>query len=230
MQTDNFYQLISSSRWSVILSVLLHGLLLAGLLSLVPRPLDAPEPDQRIKVDIIPFSALQSQKVLPKATAPAIHTNKSSDSKAGAMQKNATAPTKPIQPKVKDGMIRPTTMLSASSLARKGNKEAREDFAGLSGDEQREQLCALEALEQIEAWDKSYKPERMVSYTFADVRYEGRRIIADGAAFWSHDNWHHLKFDCELSDDLSKVLSFAFLVGVIVPKRDWEQYNLTKYK
>ena len=105
-------------------------------------------------------------------------------------------------------------MLATSLLSHPDNADGRRDFASITPEEQREQLCALEALEQIKAWNADYVPERMVSYTFAEVRYDAQKIIADGAAFWSRDNWHHLKFECELSADDKRVIDFDFVVGV----------------
>ena len=200
---------------SVFVSVLFHGALLLVLLSIPSHKLEAPVIEKSIKVEVISFEVLKALQI----------ANPNTD------QPRADA--KPSTPSAKSAygtLIRPSTMLSAAALARDDNAEARSDLAGVTPDEQREQLCAFEALEQIQAWNDKYVPQRMVSYSFADVRVEGSRLIADGATFWSKGNWHRLKFECEVSADLEKVLDFAFLVGVIVPKDQWERYNLTKYK
>ena len=196
---------------SLVLSVLFHIALLALLLSIAPKRLKDMPLENGIEVDFIAIDAFKTANP---------------DEAIATPDKSAPIPSKVV----KDQMVRPGRMLSAGLLAHRDNAAGRRDFAGLAADEQKEQLCALEALEQIRAWDPSYHPLRMVSYTFAELRYSGNRIIADGAVFWSHDNWHRLRFDCTLSNDQSQVLSFAFRVGVIVPKDQWEAYNLTKYK
>ncbi|WP_373236653.1 DUF930 domain-containing protein [Cohaesibacter celericrescens] len=218
-----------SNAHSVLISVSFHGALLLGLLIIPMRQLADPEPETSIKVDVISFDVLRSIQATSnqraKSSGAAVELSNDGD----LAQSDSPSPPSSVKPAY-GTLIRPTTMLSGSALARKGNAEARGDLAGITPEERREQLCALEALEQIHAWNEAYIPERMVSYSFDEVRYEGPRIIADGATFWSKDNWHRLKFECEVSDDLQRVLDFAFFVGVIVPKDQWERHNLTKYK
>ena len=210
----------------VVASLLLHGLFLFALMTIAPKLLPSLPPEDPIAVEIIapPPPPLPPPTVAQKAPAEPVAA--SEPAKDTPPKPEASPETKPPD----DGMIRSNQIYSGKVLARAGNEEALHDYRNLTGDEQREQLCSLEALEQIAAWNDAYKPERMVTYTFEEVRYEGNHMIADGAVFWSHDNWHRVKFDCELSDDQSTVLNLAFAVGTIVPKSDWEDYYLTQYK
>ena len=197
-------------------SMLLHAVFFCGLLLIRPDkpvPLDI----DPILVEIVP--PLPNQSNLPRLA-------QDTDLDLPASKQVERKDTKPRTGE----LVRPTRMLSAAALKRKGNKVARQDLGAITTDERAEQLCALEALEQIGVWNDAYKPERMVSYSFAEVRYEGTRLIADGAAFWSHDNWHRLTFDCLLDEALGKVVDFSFRVGVIVPKDQWEDHDLTRYK
>ncbi|WP_319533145.1 DUF930 domain-containing protein [uncultured Cohaesibacter sp.] len=214
-------------------SLSLHGLLAFALLSVMPEIIpDADETEERrIEVEFIPFAQLSPSPPEPAPTAPndglaavpPAHVPEESPTQQQSLQ----LPTDFRAPRP---MVRASRLMSASLLSDPANAEGRKEFYGLTNEEQEDQLCDLEALEQIRAWNSSYVPERMVSYTFEEVRYEGNRIIADGAAFWSKENWHRLKYDCVLSDDRKNVVNFSFLVGVIVPKDQWEQYDLTEYK
>ena len=219
---------------TLVASLSLHGLLAYALLSVMPDIIpDADEAEEkRIEVEFIPFAQLPPPTPEPKSLPD------KDDGLAAASPASVTegapspqeAPRLPKDFRAPRPMVRASRLMSSSLLADPANAEGRKEFYGLTDEEQEDQLCDLEALEQIRAWNSRYVPERMVSYTFEDVRYEGNRIIADGAAFWSKENWHRLKYDCLLSDDRKSVVDFSFLVGVIVPKDQWEQHDLTKYK
>ena len=215
----------SSGYGGVVASTLLHGLFLFALMTIAPKLLPSLPPEDPISVEII-VPPPPPPKPAASPDTPSIAPALSSPSEQAPPEPEAS----PKQDGPDDGMIHSSQIYSGRVLARAGNEEALHDYRNLTGDEQREQLCALEVLEQIAAWNTAYKPERMVTYTFQEVRYEGSHMIADGAVFWSHDNWHRVKFDCELSHDQSTVVNLAFAVGTIVPKSDWEDYYLTKYK
>ena len=208
-------------------SLLLHGAFLTLLLSLVPDKLEGPDVEVPIEVDFVPVPVLPNRprQTGTPAAAPSPRTMPPSPQPDPSSSEQTAPP-----PAEVDAMIRPARMLSAGALAREGNAQARADLAGVSPEEYREQLCALEALEQIHVWNEAYVPERMVSYTFEEVRHEGHRLIAEGAAFWSREEWHRLSFECDLSPETGTVEDFAFQVGDVVPHEDWERYNLTRYK
>lgn len=201
----------------VSVSLILHGLFILALASIAPRLLDTPQEEPPITVEIIPF-----------VPPPPLLTELPADPVAEPQP--IEPPKAPKAMKQPDGMIHSNRIYSEEVLQRPENEEGLRDYRNLAPDEQREQLCSLEALEQIAAWSNVYKPERMVTYSFGEVQYKGNHMIANGAVFWSHDNWHRVKFDCVLSPDQSKVESLAFAVGTIVPKSDWEEHYLTKYK
>nr|WP_321526718.1 DUF930 domain-containing protein [uncultured Cohaesibacter sp.] len=201
----------------VSVSLILHGLFILALASIAPRLLDAPQEEPPITVEIIPF--VPPPPPLTELPADPV-----------AEPQSIEPPKAPKVMKQPDGMIHSNRIYSEEVLQRPENAEGLRDYRNLAPDEQREQLCSLETLEQIAAWSKVYKPERMVTYSFGEVQYKGNHMIANGAVFWSHDNWHRVKFDCVLSPDQSKVESLAFAVGTIVPKSDWEEHYLTKYK
>ncbi|MBJ6125134.1 DUF930 domain-containing protein [Microvirga splendida] len=89
-----------------------------------------------------------------------------------------------------------------------------------------EQLCNLEAMAQIAASLRQHHPDRVVAYAKAEVRIDGSRLLAEGAAFRSHRRWYGLTFRCGLSPGRQAVQDFEFTVGKAIPKRLWERYNL----
>lgn len=123
-------------------------------------------------------------------------------------------------------MVRATTLLSKAALAAPGSKQARETLPALAGDERILQLCNLEAIEQVQNWNTSFRPEVVVAYALRDVRIAERAVHATGAAFRSKRKWYRLEFNCNLSPDLIDVVSFEFRVGEVIPETDLEVYGL----
>jgi hypothetical protein len=123
-------------------------------------------------------------------------------------------------------MIRATRFLAARSLADPASKQARLALLQLAGSDSMEQLCAVEAMDQIHAWRDDLRPDRLVAYAMADTEVAGNTILADGGAFRSGAQWFNVKYRCEVTPDHETVVSFEFLVGDPVPRQEWERRNL----
>jgi hypothetical protein len=80
-----------------------------------------------------------------------------------------------------------------------------------------EQLCNVEAIEQIASQGSGFRPERVVAYATADTSLEGDELVAEGAAFLSGGVWRHLSFRCATTPDHRKVVSFDFATGGLIP-------------
>ncbi len=93
------------------------------------------------------------------------------------------------------------------------NRSERESLATLAIGARFEQLCDVEAMEQIARGQLQFKPQRAVAYATADAKVTGNVMIAEGAAFLSEGNWYRLSFRCETTPDRSKVVSFDFATG-----------------
>lgn len=142
-----------------------------------------------------------------------------------------SVPTAPIpaQPPVSaepDGLVRPRRLLSQQVLADPRSRETLAMLPRLAPDERVEQLCGLEAMGQIHAWQRSYEPDRVTAYATADIRYAGHILQAEGAAFRSRRRWYGLRFECTISADLKRVTAFAFQVGDPIPQARWQTLGL----
>ncbi|MDH7794088.1 MULTISPECIES: DUF930 domain-containing protein [unclassified Beijerinckia] len=139
----------------------------------------------------------------------------------------ATEATRPGPvPEAPLAMMRPTHMLSEKILADPRSRKARETLPKLESEERMVQLCSLEAMAQVEAWQKAFQPDSLVAYAMTDTKVAGDTLFADGAAFHSKHQWYNLKFQCDLTSDHKKVTAFAFHVGDAIPARDWESHDL----
>ncbi len=98
-------------------------------------------------------------------------------------------------------------------LSDKAGAYVRRSLATLALDTRFEQICGVEAMEQIARSRKTFHPERAVAYATADVKVVGNIMVADGAAFLSGGTWYGLRFRCETSPDHLKVMSFDFATG-----------------
>lgn len=123
-------------------------------------------------------------------------------------------------------MIRATRMLSAKTLADPRSRQARADLATFAEGERLAQLCNIEAMDQIRAWRKVFRPETVAAYARSNERVTGNLIEADGAAFRSRGEWYGLKFRCTIADAHDKVAAFEFQVGDPVPRDQWDELGL----
>jgi hypothetical protein len=124
-------------------------------------------------------------------------------------------------------LIHPGRMLSGTVLADPRSRQALAILPSLDDETRAEQLCDIEAMAQIAAWRRQYRPDRVVAYAMAEVKAEGGALLADGAAFRSNRGWFALRFRCTLSPDRRSISDFAFSVGAPVPRRDWEAHGLS---
>lgn len=203
---------------ALIAALALHLAIFAWLYE-QPEPAPQPGlPSDAIAIEILPPSELPRPAPIP--AAPAVPD--ASLPRPSATLPSAARRSPPPQPE----MIRPTTMLSARNLATPGSRQARLALRTLSDDTRVEQLCGLEAMEQVHAWRRDFLPDRLVAYAFGEPKPIGDGIEANGAAFRSRSGWYRIRFRCELSPDRTRVTGFAFAVGDAVPRDDWEEHGL----
>ncbi|WP_429812624.1 DUF930 domain-containing protein [Ensifer sp. B1-9] len=59
-----------------------------------------------------------------------------------------------------------------------------------------EQRCDTEAMERINADKSTFKPDKVIAYTFAEPIVKEDKMKAPGAVFRSQGEWYKLKFKC----------------------------------
>lgn len=199
--------------WGFFASAGTHVTLLLVLLFLMPTVARLPQPlEQPVSVDVMTPAQFDA------VTKPGMPEVLRGPDQAAP---DAAPPLAPAS-----GMVQATRMLSGRILADPRSREARKDLATFSVDERVLQLCNLEAMEQIEAWNTKFRPDNLVAYARSDETIAGNTVKAAGAAFHSGDMWYDLRFDCLLAPNMQEVAAFAFEVGKAVPERDWEELGL----
>lgn len=89
-----------------------------------------------------------------------------------------------------------------------------------------EQRCDTEAMWKINADQTTFKPDKVIAYTFSDPVVDDDSIKAPGAVFRSKGEWYRLKFKCSTGPDHIQVLSFNYKIGDIIPREEWDTHYL----
>lgn len=215
----------SPVRWAIAASIALHAVF-ALLLWLLPRDVrpDAPR-DRGIEVEF----------VTPRSTPPP-----QSDAGRQAISPNAPAPAPTVDrapvdpestgPATDDGgpgdLVRAAHLMSSDVLADPRSREARAALAGFATADQMVQLCGIEAMEQVHAWDARFEPDSVVAYAMAETKISAHAVVAEGGAIRSGKRWFNIEYRCELAPDLTRVVAFAFRLGEPIPRSGWEEHNL----
>jgi len=92
-------------------------------------------------------------------------------------------------------------------------------MASLSRSERADQLCLTELREQLRHAGPQYRPVLLPSFTLE----QGTVLDIREAAFRTSSQWYELSFRCEVDEDVTKVVSFAFHIGDPIPKSEWER-------
>lgn len=124
-------------------------------------------------------------------------------------------------------MVVATQMMSGSVLADPRNRGVRDGLLRMTDETRADQLCGIEAMEQLKGWNSDFSPEWVSAYATADVEVLENMIVAEGAAFRSAGRWYHLKFKCTLDSEDGSVVSFAFRVGVAIPAEELDALELS---
>lgn len=225
-------------RAGMVLSLLAH---LAGalLLLLVPvSTLPKPSPETSVSVELVaqpkPAETIDAaparKEIQPLVARQSPDTVEDHPPAVAATPDAGLADVERTQPRPVSkvpAMIRASRLLSAGVLADPRSRQAREALATLSPDERVIQLCDMEALEQVHAWKAALRPDMVVAYAMADPTLTDGRLDAPGAAFRNRRHWYAIAFTCAVTPDLAKVASFEFLVGDEIPRKQWQEHNLS---
>jgi hypothetical protein len=101
-----------------------------------------------------------------------------------------------------------------------GDAFATASMAGVPRDQRAAKLCAS-ALQQ-ELLDASYVPDLLPLVPLK----AGNILDVPKAAFHARRTWYGLGFRCEVDTDATRVLSFTFRVGPVIPPDQWDRLGL----
>ena len=93
---------------------------------------------------------------------------------------------------------------------------------GMPRDRRAGELCVTEMREQLRHADPPFWPDLLPAYRLP----EGTLMEVRGAAFRASGAWYDLAFRCEVDDNVTRVVSFAFTVGAAIPRSEWQSRGL----
>lgn len=219
--------------WAIAASIALHAAfaLLLWTLPLDTRPdvrLASPR-DRGIEVELVairrapPPVPPPPSDVAPPSPAP------TAPAPGPAVEPRPTVPDV-TDPALADGgpdaLVRADHLMSSEVLADPRSGQARAALAGFDTADRMVQLCGIEAMEQVHAWDTRLLPDSVVAYAMAEAKIGTHEVVAEGGAIRSGKRWFNIEYRCELAPDLSQVVAFAFRLGEPIPRSGWEEHNL----
>jgi len=101
-----------------------------------------------------------------------------------------------------------------------------EKIKNLAPNERAEQRCNAKALGVITREQKSFRPDEIIAYAFADIAIDKGRVLARGAAFRNRGEWYRLSYQCQTADEGLAIASFSYTIGGRVPKDQWAEHYL----
>ncbi len=83
-------------------------------------------------------------------------------------------------------------------------------------------LCVTELREQLYRASPPYFPDLLPSFRLK----EGTVLDVPGAAFRVGGQWRALSYRCEVDANVTRVESFAFRIGGLIPRSEWQKLGL----
>jgi len=216
---------LQSESGSFLLAALGHAILLSAIVSRVGVVQFAPAENESVEVAVVTNLEIPAARSSRLTNEPAMPQSASEPRQQASLTPPAAPPT--ANAPTKSAMIKATEMLSGAMLSDSRSQETRQALAQMNVEERTVQLCSIEAMGQIAKSNSQLSPELVSSYAVSEIKFKGRVVVAQGAAFQSNGIWYNLAFSCQISSDHARVQSFEFAVGDPIPRSRWSALNLT---
>jgi len=96
----------------------------------------------------------------------------------------------------------------------------------LDPEERAHQVCIIKGIDTIRRDGKYPKADRLKTSITGRAAFSGTRVAAKGGALRANNHWYALKFNCDVTDDQMKALSFTYQVGAEIPEDRWNDLGL----
>jgi hypothetical protein len=96
----------------------------------------------------------------------------------------------------------------------------------LSPEERAHQACAVKGLEMIRRDKRVQGADTVTPDIFSRAQFDGKVVIAKGAAVRTPQHWYALSFTCTVSSDQMKATEFTYELGKEIPKETWDEVGL----
>ncbi|MHA7773588.1 DUF930 domain-containing protein [Roseibium sp. M-1] len=209
-----------ADRFAWVCAFWLHLALFAVLNSAAFWKTIPPSPPEPISVDILEDPVLPAPSAAPEALP---------DDLPGTGQAGLAAPDETPMPGStgsEGGWVTATTLLAGSVLSNPGSAQARAALATLTGEDKSEQLCALEAMEQVRKDRPGFRPTRLAPHAFRNSRRRGELVDVSAGALRSDGVWYEIAYRCRLNTGGTEITAFEYALGAKIDRSLWEDYGL----
>ncbi|NEH40098.1 DUF930 domain-containing protein, partial [Rhizobium ruizarguesonis] len=183
-----------------------------------PQPIEQPPGNPVPKdVNLPELTAVDSH---PERNAPSVPaTGEARTSFEPEKPSEAKKPTQQKDEAPKDQLPQVKTLFSQSA---NDDPVARAALGNMSPGQRVNELCMTELSQQLahessKYWDAALPSYSLTNQTVVDVRK---------GVFTSGGNWYGIQFRCEVNADATKILSFAYKVGGLIPRSQYAKYKI----
>jgi hypothetical protein len=119
-----------------------------------------------------------------------------------------------------------TSLLAADVLRDPRSRQAREALATLVGADGREQICALEAMEQLRRDRPGFRPTRLAPHAFRNATFREGTVHVTAGAVRSNRIWYEIAYRCHLETGRDTIVGFEYALGAPVDRALWDEHGL----
>ncbi|MEL7525460.1 MAG: DUF930 domain-containing protein [Pseudomonadota bacterium] len=177
-----------------------------------------------IAVEILPFREF-SQPVAPDPL-PQSETTADNPTAPASLPDAEPPQSEAAVSRPEAGWTRATSFYAGDVLSDPRSAQARLALATLVSGDRIEQLCALEAMEQVRHANSHLRPTRLAPHAFRNSIQRGNEIVAAAAAVRSQGIWHEIAYRCRLSAGGREVIGFEFALGNPIDRSLWDDHGL----
>jgi hypothetical protein len=114
--------------------------------------------------------------------------------------------------------------LALATSARAGTID--QQLQRLDPEERAHQVCVIKGVDTIRHDKKFPKADRINTSITGRAAFNGTRVATKGAALRANNHWYALKFNCDVTPDQMKALSFTYEIGAEIPEDKWNDLGL----
>ncbi|WP_428641309.1 DUF930 domain-containing protein [Roseibium sp.] len=132
----------------------------------------------------------------------------------------------PAEAETSPTWVTATSLYAAGVLNDPRSQEARIKLATLTSADQADQICALEAMEQVRNAFPGFRPTRVSPHAFRNSYRKGNVVHAPAAALRSNLVWYEISYNCVLDRTGGTVKKFEYAFGKEIDRALWDEFGL----
>ncbi|WP_299812098.1 DUF930 domain-containing protein [uncultured Roseibium sp.] len=228
-----------ADRFPWLCAIWLHVFVFAVLASQAVRELSIPSAPEPMTVEIVVEPRLLPSEELSASSSP--ETDNAASAVPEAAEQAALTPdtlgteTVPADPEAESvpqgktpdtGWVTATGYYASDVLKDPRSLQARQALTQVTGDDRIEQLCALEAMEQVRHTLPEFRPTRLMPHARRNSFRKENVVFAPAAALRSNRIWYEIAYKCQLDGSGSAITAFEYALGAPIVRAQWDELGL----